>query len=485
MPDAEWGRRVVAVVVSPSGDPRPRRPPWTTCATGSPRSTRVSGRPASWSGSREIPLLPNGKVDRLALEQVAAEGPAARDRTRGGDARLLDPDAHPLPRDHHPRGHAPARPGRLGRVQPVPGVRRPGGRALAALRRSRPRTRAGRSRCATRCPSTSPSPPSAPSRPPRSSARRRLPHGEGQGRRAGADPAPRRRPGSRRSATPSGPPAGSGSTPTAAGRSTRRSPRSRARPRRRRPGVRRAALRLRGGPGPGAPPGGRAGRGRRVDPPRRGPLPGARPGGRRRRGAQGAAARRGPRVPADRRGHRPAGRGLLARWRPRSGSPPGSRSRRRCPSCPTPAGLATVQLLTDDVVADPLLPRRRGLPVVRPEVDLAALDRRRASRTGPTPGARGWPTSRRSGRISPRDHAPGRSRQPVDRPGHRARRRARARRGPRRRARARLPVRRAGVRAARGPTPAGSGCTCGSTSARPASSRSAWPGPAAQRRCRW
>ena len=54
----------------------------------------------------------------------------------------------------------------------------------------------------------------------------------------------------------------------------------------------------------------RAGRRGRVDPAGRGPLPGARPARRRRRGAQGAAARRRARLPADRRGHRPAGRGV-------------------------------------------------------------------------------------------------------------------------------------------------------------------------------
>jgi O-succinylbenzoate synthase len=37
-------------------------------------------------------------------------------------------------------------------------------------------------------------------------------------------------------------------------------------------------------------------------------------------------------------------------------------------------GLATVRLLTDDVVADPLLPRDGSLPVVRPEVDGERLD---------------------------------------------------------------------------------------------------------------
>jgi o-succinylbenzoate synthase len=38
-------------------------------------------------------------------------------------------------------------------------------------------------------------------------------------------------------------------------------------------------------------------------------------------------------------------------------------------------GLATVQLLTGDVVREPLLPRDGALPVVRPEVDVALLDR--------------------------------------------------------------------------------------------------------------
>ncbi|MBY9074568.1 o-succinylbenzoate synthase [Nocardioides sp. WL0053] len=50
------------------------------------------------------------------------------------------------------------------------------------------------------------------------------------------------------------------------------------------------------------------------------------------------------------------------------------------PELPYACGLATVQLLTGDVVAHPLLPRDGALPVVRPEVDLAALDRVRASR---------------------------------------------------------------------------------------------------------
>jgi O-succinylbenzoate synthase len=45
------------------------------------------------------------------------------------------------------------------------------------------------------------------------------------------------------------------------------------------------------------------------------------------------------------------------------------------PELPYACGLATVQLLTDDVVGSPLLPEDGRLPVVRPDVDAAALDR--------------------------------------------------------------------------------------------------------------
>ena len=136
---------------------------------------------------------------------------------------------------------------------------------------------------------------------------------------------------------PDGP--GPGRRQRRAGTSTRRSRAiAAARPGRRRAGVRRAAVRERRGAGRRPARGRRADRGRRVDPPGRRPLPGARPRGRRHRGAQGAAARRRARLPADRRGHRAAGRGLvgagdLGRDRRRA-----SRWRRRCPSCPTPAG---------------------------------------------------------------------------------------------------------------------------------------------------
>jgi O-succinylbenzoate synthase len=49
------------------------------------------------------------------------------------------------------------------------------------------------------------------------------------------------------------------------------------------------------------------------------------------------------------------------------------------PELPYACGLATVQLLTDDVVLDPLLPEDGALPVVRPEVDAGALGRLQAA----------------------------------------------------------------------------------------------------------
>jgi len=45
------------------------------------------------------------------------------------------------------------------------------------------------------------------------------------------------------------------------------------------------------------------------------------------------------------------------------------------PDLPFACGLATVQLLTDDVAVTPLLPVDGALPVTRPVVDVAALDR--------------------------------------------------------------------------------------------------------------
>ena len=49
------------------------------------------------------------------------------------------------------------------------------------------------------------------------------------------------------------------------------------------------------------------------------------------------------------------------------------------PELPYACGLATVQLLTDDLAVRPLLPVDGALPVGRPDVDAAALDRLRAA----------------------------------------------------------------------------------------------------------
>ena len=208
--------------------------------------------------------------------------------------------------------------------------------------------------------STSRSPPWTRARAADRPCEQRLPHRQGQGRRARADPGRRRRPGSRRSATPSAPTAGSASTPTAlwsVDEAVTADPA--AGPGRRRAGVRRAAGRRRRGPGRRATPGRRADRRRRVDPPGRGPLPGPRPRGRRRRGAQGAAARRGPGLPADRRGHRPARRGVAARSRRASASPPVWRWPPPCRSCPTPAASRPSSCSPTTSPIASLLPRRR------------------------------------------------------------------------------------------------------------------------------
>jgi O-succinylbenzoate synthase len=49
------------------------------------------------------------------------------------------------------------------------------------------------------------------------------------------------------------------------------------------------------------------------------------------------------------------------------------------PELPFACGLATVQLLADDVAVEPLLPHDGTLPVARPEVDHAALARTAAA----------------------------------------------------------------------------------------------------------
>ena len=191
-------------------------------------------------------------------------------RRGGGGRRLAGPGARPGPRQRH----------------------RPGGRA-----RGGPRDR--------RAPV-------------------RLPHRQGQGRRARPDPRRRRGPGrggARRARSRRPDP---GRRQRRLGRRRRRSRRSggsTARPAgwstssSRAPTVEDLAAVRRARR--------RADRGRRVDPAGRRPLPGARPRGRRHRGAQGAAARRGAGLPADRRGHRAAGRGVVGARDLGRASPPG------------------------------------------------------------------------------------------------------------------------------------------------------------------
>ena len=124
VPDAEWGNRVVAVRLAGRAgrDPLPRRPP----ATGWPSAP--AGLGAARGGRRA------GAADARQRQGRPARGPGRWPRRRP-DEGLLDPDDHALPRDHRARGRAARGRGGLGRVEPVPRVRRPGGRAVAALRR--------------------------------------------------------------------------------------------------------------------------------------------------------------------------------------------------------------------------------------------------------------------------------------------------------------------------------------------------------------
>jgi O-succinylbenzoic acid--CoA ligase len=75
VPDAEWGQRVVAIVVSQAGVAARNVPPLDDL-----RNWVSQVHPRTWAPRQlvrvdEIPLLPNGKVDRLALQDlVGAHG---------------------------------------------------------------------------------------------------------------------------------------------------------------------------------------------------------------------------------------------------------------------------------------------------------------------------------------------------------------------------------------------------------------------------
>ena len=144
----------------------------------------------------------------------------------GRDPGVRDPAAPPVPGHHRPRGDAAARRGRVGRVEPVPRVRARGRRAVAALCRGGGRRRLADPGARRRCRSTSRCPRSGPEQAHKIVRARRLRDGQGEGGRAG--PVAGRRPGAGRGGTrrPRARRAGCGSTRTAPGRSTTRWPRS-------------------------------------------------------------------------------------------------------------------------------------------------------------------------------------------------------------------------------------------------------------------
>ncbi len=72
VPDAEWGQRVVAVVVSQAGVAARNVPPLDDL-----RNWVSQVHPREWAPRQlirvaGIPLLPNGKVDRLTLQELVA-----------------------------------------------------------------------------------------------------------------------------------------------------------------------------------------------------------------------------------------------------------------------------------------------------------------------------------------------------------------------------------------------------------------------------
>ncbi len=331
--------------------------------------------------------------------------------------------------------------------------------------RSRPPSRATRTRCGTASRSTASCPPSAP----REAAARAVASGcrtiKIKVAAAGRGWTTTWR-GSRPCARPSLRP-GSGWTPTAAGASPRRgrrrcanwrrwassTPSSRAPPSRTWPRCAPWTWACR------SPQTSRSGA--------RGPAAGARRRGRRHRGAQGPAARRGPGLPAT----WPRNWGCRwwspARWRPPSACGPGWRWPPPCPSCPTPAGSRrggcwTATWCRGRWCPSPGLPpsatSRRirsaaGAARAGPELTRFWLDR--------------WERVRRiveEGALSSIELGIGGRRRPPRHGRHRRRARARvAQRRPR--------AGRATGRTGRRPR---CGCTCASTSGSPGSPRSGW-----------
>ena len=118
--DEEWGNRVVAFVVGPLSLDAARE----------------------WVGRDAAAVVGAAAAGRARRDPDARQRQARPPGPDGGSHEgLVGADAHALPRHHGPRGDADPRRGRLGGVEPVPRVRRRGGRALAALRRGGRRRR--------------------------------------------------------------------------------------------------------------------------------------------------------------------------------------------------------------------------------------------------------------------------------------------------------------------------------------------------------
>ena len=215
-----------------------------------------------------------------------------------------------------------------------------------------------------------------------------------------------------------------------------------------RAGVRRAAVRDPRRAGRAAPAAGRRGADRRGRERPQGRRPAAGRAGRR-RGPGRAQGRADGRAYGRRCGSRPAAGcrwSSPARWTRRSGIAAGVALAAALPELPYACGLGTVGLMATDVTAAPLTARAGGCC--------------RCVRCGPTrrcsprwlrrPDRRAWWEARlRRCHALLRDRA-GSRREPVDRAGPRARRRAGPVRGARGGAGAGVPVGAAGVRAARG-----------------------------------
>ena len=389
-PTTEWGERVVAVVGAPTTRSRSTR-------VARPGRRRGSGRRASSCSVEEIPLLPNGKPDRVALQGAGAVAERSS-RSRCAPASAASPCARACWSRARRAGASSAR-----SWSTTPPPRRPGWTA-----RARRPTSAGPTRVRDSIPVNVTVPACDPER-----AREIVLASAGcrtakvkvaePGQEPGEDEA--RLEAVRDALGADGLvriDANGGWSVDEAVRADRRAGAGR-----RRAGVRRAAGRLGRGPGRRTPAGGRC----RSPPTSRSaarPTPTAcatsrrptSPYSRCSRSAASAPACGSPRTSACRSSSR-------ARSSPASASRPGSRSPRRCPSCRYACGLATVQLLTDDVVAEPLLPVDGALPVRRPAVDAgAARGAGRLARTGWSTGGAGWPRSRPCGRIVVRDAPP-------------------------------------------------------------------------------